>query len=376
MHVKSLSLIAFRNYPELSVDLHPKLNCFVGDNGVGKTNLLDSVYYLCMCKSYFNSSDQYTIREGSDFMVLQAEVLRKDKEEELYCGLKKGSKKKFRRNKKEYNRLSDHIGSFPVVMVSPSDIQLITEGSEERRKYMNRVISQYDKAYLDQIMQYNHILAQRNKLLKEVPMNNTGHDLMDILDKQLVDSGNEIFRIRKDFVNRFIPVFNEFYHGISGGHEDIELIYKSMLNDLDFESSLKAARDKDKRVQFTTVGVHKDDLVLNLDGRSIKYAGSQGQQKTFLVSLKFAQFEFLREIKNIPPLLLLDDVFDKLDARRVKNILSLVHDKSFGQIFITHTNLQAMQSILEELNVEHNLFWVEEDRLTRMGESGVKEDEK
>ena len=212
MHIKKLSLISFKNYAELSLDVHKKLNCFVGDNGAGKTNLLDSIYYLCMCKSYFNASDKYSIRDTDDFMVLQAELDKDNKHEELYCALKKGKKKNFRRNKKEYNRLSDHIGLFPVVMVSPSDIQLITEGSEERRKYMNRVISQYDKAYLELTMEYNHILAQRNKLLKDSHAVNSGEDLLDILDTQLVGKGAEIHSRRHSFIGQFLPVFNDYYH--------------------------------------------------------------------------------------------------------------------------------------------------------------------
>ncbi|MBN1950653.1 MAG: DNA replication and repair protein RecF [Bacteroidales bacterium] len=363
MQLKSLSLVGFKNYSEITVNLHSKLTCFVGDNGVGKTNLLDSIYYLCMCKSFFNASDTYSIKDGDEFMMLQGKFEREGKSEDLYCGLKRGKKKVFRRNSKEYDRLSDHIGIFPVVMVSPSDIQLITEGSEERRKYMNGVISQYDKTYLEQTIHYNHVLAQRNKYLKETGRRQAPDDLLDVLDEQLIAAGNIIFEKRKDFVSRFLPVFERYYHGISGGHEAIELEYKSPLNQDDFAVMLREARGKDLQLQFSTVGVHRDDLVLNLEGRSIKNTGSQGQQKTFLVSLKFAQFVFLKELKGMPPLLLLDDVFDKLDAGRVKNILRLVHDESFGQIFITHTNMEAMQGILAELDVDHLIYKVSEGAL-------------
>lgn len=363
MYITNLSLLSFKNYSELSLELHPKLNCFVGDNGVGKTNLLDSVYYLCMCKSYFNSTDQYSIRNNDEFMVLQADFFRTEKKEDLYCGLKRGKKKQFRRNKKEYVKLSDHIGLFPVVMVSPNDIQLIIEGSDERRKYINGVISQYDKVYLENLLRYNRILAQRNKLLKDIRDRNSQSDLLDILDSQLVEAGNEVFLSRKSFIEKFIPVFNEYYHAISGGHEQVELQYNSQLKEGDFDNLLKEARNKDIAVQYSTVGIHKDDLLLNIEGNSIKRIGSQGQQKTYLVALKFAQFDFLSKIKKMPPLLLLDDVFDKLDAKRVKNILKLVDKESFGQIFITHTSLDRMKTILNELEIDHSLFKVTEGKV-------------
>ncbi len=375
MYIKNISLINFKNYIDLNLEFHSKLNCFVGDNGVGKTNLLDAIYYLCMCKSYFHATDLYSIHDNEDFMVLQARFKRKNNNEELYCGLKRDSRKQFRRNKKEYNRLSDHIGSFPVVMVSPVDNQLITEGSDERRKYMNGVISQYNKLYLENIIHYRKILAQRNKLLKNIQDNTHEFELLDVFDRQLVEYGTMIHKRRLDFIEQFIPVFNRYYQFIAGGHESVELIYQSQLNDSDFSDKLKEARQRDLILKYTTVGIHKDDLVLNLDNESIKRIGSQGQQKTYLVSMKFAQFEFLQKLKGFPPLLLLDDVFDKLDEKRVKQILELVSDNSFGQIFITHTNLERMKDILNELNIDHTLFRVSDgktkvidDRLLAMNE--------
>ncbi|MBN1598778.1 MAG: DNA replication and repair protein RecF [Bacteroidales bacterium] len=359
MNIIDLSLVNFKNYSEVSVELHPKLNCFVGNNGMGKTNLLDAIYYLCMCKSYFNATDIYSIKQDSEFMVLQANFLQNQKEEEIYCGLKRNKKKQFRRNKKEYTKLSDHIGLFPVVMVSPSDIQLILDGSEERRKYINSVISQYNKNYLNDIINYNKVLAQRNKFLKDTQNSLQEQDLLDILDEQLIKLGNAIYKERISFIEQYIPVFSEYYSKISGGTEPVELIYQSQLTENDFADLLKQSRSRDFAVQFTTTGIHKDDLVLNLNGTSIRKTGSQGQQKTFLVSLKFAQFKFLATIKKILPLLLLDDVFDKLDSSRVKKILELVADNSFGQIFITHTSLEKMQSILNELNIDHKLFRVD-----------------
>lgn len=369
MHLNNLSLVNFKNYAESSVDLHPKLNCFVGDNGVGKTNLLDAVYYLCMCKSYFNTTDVYSIRTNEDYMMLQGEFIRQEKKEEIRCGIQREKKKQFRRNKKDYKRLSDHIGLLPVVMVSPADIQLIVDGSEERRKYMNSVISQYNRDYLDNTMKYNKALSQRNRLLKDMKGQNTQSDLLDVFDVQLQELGSSIFKERQQFIDKFIPVFARYYNFISEEKESVELVYHSQLHDIDYKEVLKSSRRKDLIVQYTTVGIHRDDLVLHLDGVPIRKIGSQGQQKTYLVSLKLAQFEFLKEIKNIRPILLLDDVFDKFDGNRVKQILKLVADREFGQIFITHTNLKRMNTILKELDIEHKLFHVRNNKTEEIEDS-------
>lgn len=366
MRIDNLSLVNFKNYKEASLELHPKLNCFVGDNGAGKTNILDAIFYLCMCKSYFNSTDQYSIYSGDEFMILQAKFLRSKKIEEVYCGLKQGKNKQFRRNKKEYAKLRDHIGLFPVVMVSPADIQLILDGSEERRKYINSVIAQYNKIYLNDIINYNKVLRHRNKLLKDLQKGKSQIDLLDIFDEQLVALGNNIFSIRTKFIQDFIPVFNKYYSLISGGEESVELVYQSQLNSGNYAEILKNSRRKDLAVQYTTTGIHKDDLVLKLNEISIKKIGSQGQQKTYLVSLKLAQFDFLKQEKEVLPILLLDDVFDKFDSHRVKQIIHLVADKSFGQIFITHTNMDRMKVLLKELDIEHKLFHVSRGVITEM----------
>jgi DNA replication and repair protein RecF len=369
MHLNKLSLVNFKNFNEVSFFLHPKLNCFVGNNGEGKTNLLDSIYYLCMCKSYFSGNDLYSIRNQEDYMIIQANFSRNDKEEEIYCGLQHDKKKQFRRNMKEYQRLNDHIGLFPVVMISPSDSQLISEGSEERRKYINGVISQYNKIYLDNTIKYNKVLAQRNGLLKELPGKSAQTDLLDIYDAQLVDLGTAIHLERIEFIDKFTPVFNRYYNLICGDKEQVELIYQSQLNELDFAELLQASRKKDQIVQYTTSGIHKDDLVLNLNKTNIKIIGSQGQQKTYLVALKLAQFDFLKGVNETLPLLLLDDIFDKFDATRVRQILKLVADDSFGQIFITHTNLDRMNAILEELGIDHKLFRVSDGEVREINET-------
>lgn len=363
MHIKKLSLINFKNYEEANLELHPKVNCFVGDNGVGKTNLLDGVHYLCMCKSYFNSSDAHTTRHGQEYMVLQAEFLKNETENEIYCGLKTGKRKIFRKNKKEYPKLSEHIGQFPVVMVSPSDSALILEGSEERRRYMNAVISQYNPGYLEASIKYNKILLQRNKLLKEMAHHSGSADLINIYDEQLVPLAKTIWDSRKEFVSKLVPVFKKFYEQISNGRESVELCYFSQLHDKEFSVLLEENKRKDRIAQTTTAGIHKDDLELLMQGNPIKKIGSQGQQKTFLVALKLAQFSFLNEINKIPPILLLDDIFDKFDGKRVMEILHIVSEEEFGQIFITHTNEVRMRELLKELTGTYKLFKVEDNSI-------------
>ncbi len=360
MHLDKLSVLNFKNYEEVTVNLHPKLNCFVGNNGVGKTNLLDAVYYLCMCKSYFQSSDKYTIRYDQEFMVIQGVVDQDTAKDDLYCALQSGKRKQFRKNKKEYQRLSDHIGQYPVVMVSPSDSALILEGSEQRRKYLNAVISQYDREYLEQTIAYNKILLQRNKLLKDAGRSSDLKDLLEIYDQQLIPLGTSIFNKRHLFVSELSEVFNKFYALISGGKEKVELEYISQLNKADMAGLLTNAYEKDRVMQSTSVGIHKDDLGLLMNGIPIKKIGSQGQQKTFLVSLKMAQFEFLKQVKKVKPLLLLDDIFDKFDANRVQEILRLVAEDAFGQIFITHTNRERMLDLLEGFKDAYHLYNVKE----------------
>ncbi len=359
MHIEKLMLTNFKNYEEVSIVLHNKVNCFVGDNGVGKTNLLDAVYYLCMCKSYFQSSDQFSIKYGSDYMTLQGIIEHNDQTDEIYCALKAGKKKQFRKNKKEYPKLSKHIGQYPVVMISPADSTLITEGSEERRKYINAVISQYDNTYLEDTIQYNHVLAQRNRLLKEMSYHSGSQELISIYNDQLIPPGNRIFEQRKDFIKQLAPIFKEYYSLISQGKEEVNIIYNSQLTDGNFEQLLNDSYQKDLSNQFSTTGIHKDDLELTMQGIPIRKTGSQGQQKTFLVALKMAQFRFLKELKGVPPFLLLDDIFDKFDTKRVKQILNIVSDNSFGQIFITHTNEIRMKELLLEFHGNYNLYRVE-----------------
>ncbi|MDR0712867.1 MAG: DNA replication and repair protein RecF [Bacteroidales bacterium] len=348
-----LSLIHFRNYSEAEFHFCPKINCLAGDNGTGKTNVLDAVYYLSMTKSCLNPSDSQNIRYDEDFFVLQGEYLRKGEPENLYCGVKRGQKKVFRRNKKNYERMSDHIGLIPVVMISPADNSLILGGSDERRRFMNEVIAQYDHQYLNDVIHYNHAVEQRNALLKSPVFD---REVLEVWNEQLIQTGNRIFRSRIGFCASLIPVFRQYYRQIADKDEKVELVYRSQLQEKDFSLLLRESFEKDRILQFTTCGIHKDDLLLQMDGIPIKRSGSQGQQKTFLVALKLANSDFIRQHCGITPLLLLDDLFDKFDARRVGHIVQLVSEDSFGQIFITHTGREHIETILKQTGCEYRLL--------------------
>lgn len=367
MHLKRLNLVNFKNYNELDIHLCEGINCFVGNNGVGKTNLFDSIYYLSFCKSYFNPADSQNILHDEDFFVIQGEFEMDEDTERIYCGLKRNHKKLFKRNDKEYQKLADHIGFIPLVMVSPADSGLILDGSEERRKYINGVISQFNREYLDDLIRYNKALFQRNKLLKDFARNRRyEEDSLDIWDQQLAKLDRQIYAVRKSFISELLPIFQHYYNYISQGSEVVELEYNSQGNDADWYDLIVGNREKDRILQFSTCGVHKDDLVLNLKGYPIKKQGSQGQQKTFLLALKLAQYDFLKKVSQIKPLILLDDVFDKLDANRVTQIIKLVSEDQFGQIFITDTNEKHLSDILSRIPTENKVFRVEQNGLTHI----------
>lgn len=364
MHLSTLSVINFKNYEQADLKFSLRINCFVGENGVGKTNLLDAIHYLALCKSNLNPVDTQNIRHEAEFSVIQGLFMRKDKEELIYCAIRRNKKKQFSRNKKDYKRLAEHIGLIPLVMISPADYSLIQGGSEERRMLMNGVIGQYDRVYLENVISYNRILTQRNKLLKENGFNSTARDVLDVLNTQLVQYGIPVYRARKEFTDRLNPVFQKFYRHVSGDKETVTLNYTSQLMELDFAEALKSSLQKDRFVQYTTVGIHKDDINMELAGHALKKAGSQGQQKTYLVALKLAEFEFMKETMDNTPILLLDDVFDKFDAFRVRQIIQLVADNHFGQIFITDTNEDRMASILEEIPADHRVFHIANGDIT------------
>ncbi len=357
MQLDSLNLVNFKNFNQLEINNLLKINCFVGKNGEGKTNLLDAIYYLSFTKSYFNTIDSENIKYNNDFFVLQGKYKNSDEIIDVYCGVKPGHKKKFTLNKKTYKKLSDHIGLIPLVIITPSDINLIIGGSAVRRKFIDGVISQFDKEYLNALLKYNRVIEHRNKLLKQFAKNNIfDKDSISVWDEQLINYGNKIYKKRTDFIQKLIPVFQKFYSFISDDNERVELFYKSQLTEADFKSLLQKNISKDTILQYTSVGIHKDDLILTLEGRQIKKIGSQGQKKTYFLSLKLAQFEFIKQICGFKPLLLFDDVFDKLDADRVSQLIKLVSDNNFGQIFITDTSIDRLQKILLDIDIPSKIY--------------------
>jgi len=354
MQLNSLSILGFKNIQDSQLQFSPKINCFIGDNGMGKTNMLDAIYLLSFCKSQSSFNDIQNINHDAEFAVIQGFYERCGEVEEIFCGLKRRQKKQFKRNKKEYERLSEHIGLIPLVMVSPDDNNLILEGSSERRKLIDGVISQYNKTYLQYLLQYNNILKQRNILLKQ---DNPDETILDIWDKNLCELGKYIFIARTTFIEEFIPVFRNFYENISGGLEEVTLSYSSdHQKHPDLYSHMKLNRNRDKMLGYTTHGIHKDELDMMLGNFPIRQVGSQGQCKTYLIALKFAQFDFLKKIHGFSPLLLLDDIFDKLDVKRVQQIVNLVASDLFGQIFITDTNREHLDQILLPLDENSKIF--------------------
>jgi DNA replication and repair protein RecF len=365
MHLKSLTILNYKNLEQAEALFSPKLNCFLGDNGSGKTNLLDSIYFLSFCRSYFSPVDLLNIRHGSEFFMLKGSYFRNDDDETVSCGYKSGQQKQFKRNQKTYKRLSDHIGLFPLVMVSPSDSVLISGGSEERRRFMDSVIAQYDPVYLEALIRYNKALLQRNNLLKRFSESGSfDAEMLLIYDEQLIIHGTIIFNKRTAFIQKLIPVFQEFYEFISGGKENVVLEYISTLSTDDYRTQLLESVARDRASQFTGIGIHKDDLNLLLGEHPIKKLGSQGQNKTYLVALKFAQFEFLKLAADVKPILLLDDIFDKLDSNRVGKIIELVSEERFGQIFITDTNREHLEKLIGDMNIEHAVFKITDGKVT------------
>ena len=358
MHLNSLSLLNFKNITQVELNLSNRVNCFLGDNGQGKTNLLDAIFHLSYTKSFFNSIDSQNIKFDESFYVIQGAVTNDEDNFLLYCALKKGDKKVFRKNKKTYKKLADHIGLFPVVMITPYDINLVLEGSETRRRFLDGLIAQFDKSYLQELLNYNKLLKQRNALLK-IHNKSISNELMEVYELQMEEKAHFIFNRRSEFVVDFIPIFNQFYSEISFNKENVGLDYISALSESTMKEIFSQNRDKDNILSYTSSGVHRDDLAFTIEGNSLKKFGSQGQQKTFLIALKLAMFNYIKEKKGVTPILLLDDIFDKLDDHRVGYILQLIEKNNLGQTFISDTNKDKIPNILNELNVDHNSFVIE-----------------
>ncbi|WGD35081.1 DNA replication and repair protein RecF [Olleya sp. YS] len=357
MILKSLSLLNYKNFDSKTFSFNETINCLVGNNGVGKTNVLDAIYHLSFGKSYFNPVAKQNIKYDQDFFVINGEYDKDQKTENIVVSLKKGQKKIIKRNSKVYDKFSDHIGFLPLVIISPADRDLITEGSDTRRKFIDGVISQSDKSYLSSLINYNKILSQRNSLLKYFAVNHTyNKDTIDVYNQQLQQYGSEIFEKRKSFLDNFIPLFKARYKAISNNNEDVSLNYKSDLFEDDLVTLLNQSINKDKALQYTSVGIHKDDLEFNIGDYPIKKFGSQGQQKSFLIALKLAQFDSIKAISGDNPILLLDDIFDKLDETRVAQIIKLVNDENFGQIFISDTHAERTENAVKQVHQSYEIF--------------------
>ena len=383
MHLEKIILTNFKSYASQTLMFGERLNAFVGLNGMGKTNLLDAIYYLCMCKSYFLPSDSDVILRGADFLRLEGFFKKNSLTEKVVAKVQSRRKKVFERNDVPYSVLSEHIGFLPIVMMTPDDTELVKEGSEARRRFLDNTLSQLDNVYLSHLIFYNRVLDQRNSLLKKYAnqvtdyafdenVNSDLESLLTFYEKQMLPSARYIFQKRKQFVLEFEPVFNNIYQNISDARETVQIVYESPIVKIIAENEAAekmnfniwlASRDKDRMLQRTTVGIHRDDLGFEMGGKSVKKFGSQGQLKSFVVALKLAQYEILRGLKTEPPILLLDDIFDKLDEIRVKNLLQLILNQSFGQVFITDTHEDRIKDIFEGSTFDFRIFPIDNDVL-------------
>ncbi|ASE61816.1 MULTISPECIES: DNA replication/repair protein RecF [Chryseobacterium] len=357
MIIKKLSLYNFKNHSEKKFEFSPQINCFVGNNGVGKTNILDALHYLSVGKSFLGNTDINNIKKEEDFFMIDSEIQNEDSEDIIRITQPKEAKKVIKKNDKSYDRLADHIGYLPSVMISPYDSNLISDSGESRRKFLDAMISQTDSEYLFDLIQYQKTVQQRNALLKYFAKNRTwDKDSLEIYDEPITRSGTKIFNKRKEFVEQLNPIVQNFYQIISGGKETVSVIYESHLLENSFEELLKESLERDRMLTYTSKGIHKDDLLFEMDQVLIKKIGSQGQQKSFLISLKLAQMSLVKELTNKTPILLLDDIFDKLDDTRVSQLIELVNKESFGQIFITDTHRERTESVVKKINEESVIF--------------------
>lgn len=364
MHLERLSIVNFKNIRETQVDISAGINCFTGNNGTGKTNLMDAVYFLSMGKSAFNLTDsQCTTHEEPLFALSGRYVTDDGRTESISCAFKRGQTKKLSRGGKEYEKLSDHIGLIPIVLITPSDTSLINDSGEERRRYLNTLISQLDRDYLGALIRYNRLLAERNKLLKE-PSTRGFDEVLEVMDVQLAPLGAAINARRREFVEKIAPLAASYYEAISGDREKVEIEYRSALNDAPFEEILRESGRRDRINMYTTSGIHRDDIKMTIDSHPLRRYGSQGQQKSFLIALKLAQYDIVAGLGKTRPILLLDDIFDKLDMERVKSLIDIVAGENFSQILITDCNKVRLEGILRDKGCGYTMFNVSEGEVS------------
>lgn len=357
MHIYSIKIQNYKNLSSYEINVSPKINCLIGENGTGKTNFLDTVYFLSNSRSYFNHIDSKNILYGKDYFYIEGKFKNKDSVNTVSVHYSAEKSKSIKLNSKKYSKLSEHYGKFPVVIITPYDINLILDGSELRRNFMDTIIAQYDKEFLINLINYKKILNQRNALLKKFSENKiVDKDVLSMFDYKLISINPLIYEARKKFVTEFLPIFYSYYNQITQVDEDVKIEYKSQLSGKNADVLLSENINKDLALQRTTAGIHKDDLVFTIDENPLKKNASQGQQKSFLTALKFAQSDFIKKHTNIRPILLLDDIFDKLDSQRVKNVVEIVSKENFGQIFITHTDADKLKQILAPVNVNYSIY--------------------
>lgn len=365
-YLARLHALGFRNHRDVEVDLCAEVNCFTGPNGVGKTNLLDAVHYLAVGKGYLEAQDQLNIRHGDELFMLQGVMRGEEGDDAVLCSVRRGGRKTLSRNRKDYDRLADHVGRYPVVMITPYDAQLVLDGSEVRRRFLDGLIAQFDKPFLDALIRYNRTLAQRNVLLKRLAEGGiSGRGAFEPWDEQLCVLGAAIHAGRSAFVQELAPLLAAHYQAISSGPEAVELVHRSPLNEAAMRELLDASWDRDRGAQHTTQGVHKDDLLFMLDGQPLKRYGSQGQQKTYLIALKLSQFELTARRAGQRPILLLDDIFDKIDPQRMRHLLRLLSDHRFGQVLITDTDAVRLHAALDGLPLETRFFHITHEGIAR-----------
>lgn len=359
MYLKELLLVNFKNYSDLKLSLSDKINCFTGQNASGKTNILDAIYLLSLTKSFFNTPDKLIINTSSsdNFYSALATYEINNSIENIQVKYVRNNRKVFKKNDKEYPRLSDHIGLLPLVMISPNDVFLISEGSELRRRFLDIIISQFDKEYLHNLIQYNTALKQRNAILKKMDFSHSNSmGLFEVWDQKLIEYGTPIFEKRKIMTETLTTYFNQFYAKISNDQNELSIKYRSQLFQRPLKELLANNFESDKYLRYTSVGIHKDDLDFKIDGLPLKKIGSQGQQKSLLIAIKLAEYEILKQGSGKKPLLLLDDVFDKLDSFRVGKVMEIVAEKDYGQIFITDTHPDRIKQMVSQLNIPAALF--------------------
>lgn len=365
MQLCHLHINNFKNIEETDLYFSPKVNCLIGNNGMGKSNLLDAIYYLSFCRSFTGIPDNGVTRRAADFMMLHGDYRRRDTDETVTAGLAKGRRKSFKRRGKEYERLSLHIGAFPLVLISPSDHNLITGTGEDRRRFMDMIISQSDAVYLDSLIRYNHALEQRNRLLRTHDPAISDPDLMAAIEMPMVEAATYLHDARRTWVDEFNVIFGRHYAAVAGDGEVPGLAYESRMDaNTGMADILSRNRERDIILGYTSSGPHRDDIEMSINYMPVKRVASQGQCKTYTVSMRLAQYEFLRDKSGLKPLLLLDDIFDKLDARRVERIIDMVRDDMFGQIFITDTNRDHLGSIMPRTHVDYHLWTVDNGTFT------------